>query len=172
MPGPTVLRLRVADEVVAEVPATADEDADNIGVAVLSAPEPRPDEPFVVECGALRREGRFAPAADRPSAFTFAFGSCHQPFEGPDEQGRIKAHDGAGIYPLMRDRLVADGARFLLLVGDQVYSDGLGEASARARLEADDTITDAELVETYRHLYRGYFNEPGFRSCWKPSPPT
>jgi phosphodiesterase/alkaline phosphatase D-like protein len=51
-----------------------------------------------------------------------------------------------------------------------VYSDGLDEVSVKERLKSDEDITDAELVATYRHLHRGYFNEPGFRSVTESLP--
>jgi alkaline phosphatase D len=48
-------------------------------------------------------------------------------------------------------------------LGDQVYSDAVSELSVREQMSKDPSVTDEALVETYRHLYRGYFNERGFR---------
>ena len=78
--------------------------------------------------------------------------------------------------PLLRDRLgpgaavlMDDGDRpaerraaFGLWLGDQVYSDAIASLDVRKRL-AEAGASDAELLAAYRHLYRGFFNEPGFR---------
>jgi alkaline phosphatase D len=63
----------------------------------------------------------------------------------------------------MREVLRAEDARFLLLVGDQIYSDGIPNLNVRNRAESG-SLDPAHLTEYYRQLYRGYFNEAGFRS--------
>lgn len=97
------------------------------------------------------------------SRFSFAFGSCHQPFTDPADDGRVEKHAGAAVYPRIHRLLVERQAAFAMWLGDQVYSDAMSEVSVRQRLAEDPSISDAELLETYRHLYRGYFNETGYR---------
>ena len=161
---PQVARLTVDGEVVAEAHIEPDPGHDGVATVDLRPDRPLPGERFRVEVGALHRTGRFAPADGAPAPFTFAFGSCHQPFEGGLLGAELGYHAMAGIYPKMEAELRRRDARFLLLLGDQIYSDGVSATSVRARLHADDGVTDDELIEIYRHLYRGYFNEPGFRS--------
>jgi alkaline phosphatase D len=63
----------------------------------------------------------------------------------------------------MQEVLKAEDARFLLLVGDQIYSDGIPNLNVK-RLTDSGSLDPAHLTEYYRQLYRGYFNEAGFRS--------
>ena len=67
---------------------------------------------------------RFAPHHDAPTEVTFGFGSCHQPF-GPPSDGVLTVTPRVGIYRQMVGVLRARGARFLSLIGDQIYSDGV-----------------------------------------------
>ncbi|MGE3961619.1 MAG: alkaline phosphatase D family protein [Dehalococcoidia bacterium] len=138
----------------------------DLDVADLAVAGRRPAEAFEVEALGKRRGAHFAPSAEQPTAFSFAFGSCHQPFEpNPDKQ--LRKHDGARIYAPALQLLRREEARFLLLVGDQVYSDGVEGQSVRtwARSHApEDRPGFAQLVDAYRHLYRGYFNERGLRA--------
>jgi alkaline phosphatase D len=76
---------------------------------------------------------------------------------------QVELHPGTGIYRHMRELLVERGTDFMLLLGDQVYSDGLPGLDLRA-LAADPSVTDERLRETYRLLYRAYFNESGIRA--------
>ena len=145
-------------------------DHDHVGVAVLTLDPPQPGSPFEVVVGGTVRWGRFAPAPSEPAGFTFAFGSCHQPFAEPFPDGRVERHGGAGIYRRMRELLVEREAAFALLLGDQVYSDAISRMSVRTVLSEDASLTDRDLLETYRHLYRGYFNERGFRELTEAVP--
>lgn len=169
-PGVTRERasLRIGDDVTAEADIELDPEHDFVGAVVLEG-EAHPGADFVLEVAGMERRGTLAPAVGAPAAFRFAFGSCHQPFEQAFLGDELHPHDGAAIYPLMRDRLLRDDARFLLLIGDQVYADGVSAASVRERLD-EDGVTDAELIDIYRHLYRGYFNQAGFRALQESLP--
>lgn len=139
---------------------------DWIATADLCLDQSAPNRPFRVTAGAHARMARFAPSAEGPEAFSFAFASCHQPFEANTDR-RLKKHDGAQIYSPALELIRREDARFMLLVGDQVYSDGVEGRSVRswARSRTDGEKPDfADLVSAYRHLYRGYFNELGFRA--------
>ena len=164
-----VARLRVGGQVAAEASLVPDPTHDGVATVDIRLDDARPGEAFEVEVAGMRRAGRFAPPENEPSAFAFGFGSCHQPFEEALLGDELRCHAVAGIYPRMAELLRREHARFLLLIGDQVYSDGVSSASVRARLDRDD-VTDAELAEIYRHLYRGYFNEQGFRALQEALP--
>lgn len=127
---------------------------------------PKPGEPFTVAAAGMQRQGYFAPTDGQPSTFAFGFGSCHQPFK-PNRDPTLAKHDGARIYGPTLDLLHAEDARFLLLAGDQVYSDGVDGQSVRSWARAHEPGDEpglSELIEAYRHLYRGYLNEAGMRA--------
>lgn len=73
--------------------------------------------------GELIGEGQFetAPASveDTPGRLCFGFASCHQPF---DREGQPAA-DALAMLQAAHRALVAHEAKFLLLIGDQVYAD-------------------------------------------------
>ncbi len=156
--------VSVDGDVVAEARLDPAAERDYVAAAELRLATPRPSAAFAVRAGGAVRQGQFAPAVGEPAAFAFAFGSCHQPFvRRPD--GALAPHAGAGIYPAMADVLRARAARFLLLLGDQVYGDAAGASAVwRALGRRAGPPTDAELTNVYRYLYRGYFGEPGFRA--------
>jgi hypothetical protein len=118
--------------------------------------------PFVVQVAGHRRQGFLPPPPHEPAAFSFAFGSCHQPFKATLE-GRLVRQNSSSIYLGMREVLKAEDARFLLLLGDQIYSDGIPNLNVK-KLTDSGLLDPAHLSEYYRQLYRGYFNEAGFRS--------
>ncbi len=155
--------LWVATELVAQAEIAPDPEHDHIGAAVLEPASARPDADFEVRVGDQVRRSRFAPPPGDRSSFTFAFGSCHQPFTEPLDGGRVERHPGAAIYPPIARLLAQNDARFALWLGDQVYSDGIASMNVRERMPDDPSITDEDLIDTYRHLYRGYFNERGYR---------
>jgi hypothetical protein len=155
---------------VASATLRPDPDHDHVGAVVLEPSRPQPGAAFTVESAGVVRGGRFAPAAGEPAPFSFMFGSCHQPFEEHAVDGALRRHPGAEFYGPLRDRLVEHGARFAMLLGDQVYSDAVSNLSVRERLAEDEDLTDEELVETYRHLHRGYFNERGYRALQEALP--
>ncbi len=168
--GALTARLSVADGVVAEVALEPDTRHDHVAAADVDAGDPHPGEPFTVEVGPHVRAGRFAPTVGQPAAFSFGFGSCHQPFTEPPLDRRLQRHPGAGIYRHMRELLTDRRADYLMLLGDQVYSDAVSRISVREALAADERLSDDDLTETYRHLYRGYFNERGFRELTEALP--
>jgi phosphodiesterase/alkaline phosphatase D-like protein len=155
--------LAIDGEPVVEAMLEPDPARDHVAAAVLALPGPRPETAFTVATGSLVRNGRLAPSDGSPTAFRFAFGSCHQPFRDRAVDGQLERHPGAAIYDATRRLLAERDGRFTMLLGDQVYSDAVSRLSVRRRLSGDERVTDEVLVETYRHLHRGYFNERGFR---------
>jgi hypothetical protein len=135
------------------------------GAVELSLPEPAPNERFTVTVGGRERHGRFAPAPDEHASFSFGFGSCHYPFE-VDDQGVARLRRATRIYPAIRDDLLNADARFLLLIGDQLYADAVPPLSVRDELpgDADHPPPLELLIMAYRRVTRGYFAETGFRS--------
>src|SRR5687767_14848878 len=116
-----VASVTVDGRAVAETILQPAADRDHIAAAELQLDAPAPNARFTVQAADAVRQGQFAPAVGEPTGFAFAFGSCHQPFaRQPD--GLLVRHAGAGIYPAMAAALRARGARFLMLLGDQIYS--------------------------------------------------
>ncbi len=125
----------------------------------LSLPVSAPDSAFVCTVGERRLTGRLATTPGTHAELVFGFGSCHQPFqEAPD--GSLHAHAGADIYPAALEHLRGVGARFLLLLGDQLYSDALPSLN----VQREPAASREELLERYRRLARIYFAQPGFRA--------
>jgi hypothetical protein len=168
--GPVPVTLTVEGEAVASSTLHPDPKHDGVDAVDLSVDPPRPGVPFEVDVDGQVRRGRFAPAVGTPTSFSFAFGSCHQPFGDPLFDQRLERHGGAAIYPRLSELIRERGSDFLLLLGDQVYSDAVTRISVREALAQDDSLTDEDLIETYRHLYRGYFNEAGFRALQETVP--
>lgn len=167
--GDIGVRLLVDDVPVAETTLRPDPLRDHVGAVDVSVDPPRPGARFTVEALGLRRAGRFAPQDGTPASFSFAFGSCHQPFDERIVDRRLQRHAGAGIYARLRELLSGRDSSFVLLLGDQIYSDAFSNVSVRERL-ADSAVTDEQLVEAYRHLHRGYFGERGFRALLEAFP--
>lgn len=161
--GRVGVRLEVEGEGPVEGLLDPDPAHDHVAATVLRLAAPRPSARWAVEADGLRREGRLAPADGQPASFSFAFGSCHQPFEERVVDSRLERHPDAEMYPAATRLLGDRDARFMMLLGDQVYSDAVSNLSVRTNLSRDERLTDEHLVETYRHLHRGYFNERGFR---------
>lgn len=140
-------------------------DADWTGAATLRLPRPAPDAPFRVVVGDQQRHGRFSPLPDARSGLTFGFGSCNRPYQ-LTQDGRIATAAVAEIYLAMRQELARLDARFLLLDGDQVYSDELGPISIRDRLPGDEQHPPSleEALAAYRRVSRGYFNQSHLRA--------
>ena len=166
-PGEDAVEVRLTTEgrvdVPARVPLSAERDW--TGTADLNLPEPAPNAPFTVLANGKTRHGRFAPAPEENAGFTFAFGSCHYPFE-VDDAGVAHLRAATRIYPAIRDDLTARDARFLLLIGDQLYADAVPPLSVRDELpgDADHPPPLDLLIDAYRRITRGYFAERGFRS--------
>ena len=162
--GPRPATLEIDSELVARCELDPAAEHDWIAAADLTLARPRPDAVVSVQVEGVERRARLAPTSGVPTAFTFAFGSCHQPFEtAPD--GSVVRHSGAGLYSAMARTLRARDARFLLLLGDQVYSDGVPSIQVRHGFKDRGALpSEDEIRAIYRRIYRGYFNEPGFRA--------
>ena len=134
------------------------------GVAVLTITEPAPSAPFTCQVAGRTLVGQLAPSVDAREAFTFAFGSCHRPFV-TGKGGRIGFNSGAGLYPALATELRDVEARFMLLIGDQIYSDEIPTISVRDQLSATDARPPSleEAVAAYRRVTRGYLAQTGFR---------
>ena len=156
--------------VVGQVALRPSSEHDWIDAADLVLDRSRPDAEVLVKVAGMERRGRLGPATGAPAAFSFGFSSCNQPFEN-GRDGTLSVHPVAGIYPAIARLLHTRQARFMTLLGDQIYSDGV--KAIRLREESrhrDPPPTEQELRDTYRFLYRGYFNEPGFRSLLESLP--
>ncbi|MBX6341714.1 MAG: alkaline phosphatase family protein, partial [Thermomicrobiaceae bacterium] len=70
------------------------------------------------------------------------------------------------LYPAMVADLEAADAAFVLLVGDQVYADGLAPVSVRRELRRSGEREPSfyAALEAYRRVYRGYLGQAGFRA--------
>lgn len=138
--------------------------------ADLVLDRPEPDAWFSVRTIGVERYGRLAPHPDAPTPFTFAFGSCHQPF-GPPEDGTLTVTPRTGIYRQMAGLLTARDARFLALIGDQIYSDGVDPIDIRDQVrKLPAPPSDEQLRDAYRWIYRGYFNVSDFRQLLESQP--
>ena len=133
------------------------------GAADVELPDPAPDRPFLCVIGDRALRGRLAPAPGSHVGFSFGFGSCHQPF-AVARGGRLRVRPAAAIYPAMRADLDAAAGRFLLLIGDQLYADGLPPVSVRHGWADDEPPPLETAVAAYRRATRGFFNEPGYRA--------
>ncbi|MEA2515150.1 MAG: alkaline phosphatase [Thermomicrobiales bacterium] len=144
--------------------ASVSADSDWTGAVELTLPNAAPDRPFAVLASGRRLTGQFAPSAGTHDSFAFGFGSCHWPF-ATGSDGRVRLRDVASIYPAIQSELSAADARFLLLIGDQIYADGLPSISVRDNLPGDEEHPPPLELATraYRHVTRGYFGESGFR---------
>ena len=170
-PGRTMpVVLSIAGEEVAKSEIAAQPDHDHVGVAEVALDSARPGAEFEVRVGELTRRGRFAQESGSLGKFSFAFGSCHQPFTEELDDGSIQRNPGAAIYPRIRSLFGERSVDFAMWLGDQVYSDAVSEMSVREKLSKDPSVTDEALVETYRHLYRGFFNERGYRELAEATP--
>ncbi len=153
--------LHVAGQpsVRAAVPLSADSDWTAAVTLVLA--EPAPGAAFTVDAAGQTRHGRLSPAPGARAALTFGFGSCHMPF-APATGGGLTVRPAAAIYPAMQADLARLGADFLLLAGDQIYSDIAPWLSVPDALTAD--ATPGQMLAAYRAMYRGFFGERHFRA--------
>jgi hypothetical protein len=157
-----VASLKINNQPVAEAPLQPSADHDFVDALDIPLPQASGGCPFAVHVAGHCRQGFLPPPSHEPAAFSFVFGSCHQPFKATLD-GRLVRQDRSRIYLGMREVLRAEDARFLLLLGDQIYSDGIPNLNVRS-LTASGSLDPAYLTEYYRQLYRGHFNEAGFRS--------
>jgi phosphodiesterase/alkaline phosphatase D-like protein len=158
------VRLDVAGREPIVVEASVAPETDWTTAVELRSPEPAPEQPLSISTLGRRLTGRFAPSDGTHVDFTFGFGSCHHPFAA-DPDGQIHLADAARIYPAILDEMTAADARFLLLIGDQLYADAIPTISVRDNLPGDDDHPPPLdlAVEAYRRVTRGYFGESGFR---------
>lgn len=158
-------RLEVAGLPPVEAAVAVSAETDWTGVVSLRLPAPAPDRPFACVVGGRRLTARLAPAPDDRTAFAFGFGSCHRPF-AEDEEGRVRLLPVAAIYPQMAAELRRAEARFLLLGGDQIYSDEIDPISVRRNLPGDEQHPPSleQALAAYRQVSRGYLAEAGFRA--------
>jgi len=165
--APHEARLWVQGTIAATATLTPSPTHDGIAAADVVLPTPAPGAAVTVEVAGHQRIAALAPAAGDRAAVRFALGSCHLPFVRRP-QGLV-VHAGVGIYPAMARVLRARGVQFLLLLGDQVYSDGLRQVQPRRvlrrRLAAGMPLPPLAAVQAwYRRLYRGFFAQQGFRA--------
>jgi alkaline phosphatase D len=135
---------------------------------------PRSRYRFRVEhaAGQLLGEGEFETppeASDPPSGFCFAVLSCHQPF---DEAG-APLERATRMLEAARECLAERGAKYVLMVGDQMYADfpaalslfdqthfaTVAPAGRRGILDC----TAAEIRRLYQERYRVFWNEPAWK---------
>jgi len=149
---------------VASVELRPTPDHDWIDAADLTLDRTRPNAAFRVRVAGVERHGRLAPEVGAPATYSFGFSSCNQPFEN-GRDGNLTVHPIAKIYRAISRLLLDRRAHFMLMLGDQIYSDGVDAIQVRqySRDHASETSAD-ELRDIYRFLYRGYFNESSFRA--------
>lgn len=130
--------------------------------------------------GRLVGQGRFetAPrtAVDTPTRFSIGIMSCNQPF---DDEGRVREKDQKMLLAARRC-LEAHDAKFVLMMGDQMYSDlpvplslynedYFAEVAPPDRKRLLDCSAD-EVRRLYHHRYRHFWNLPGLRSIFDAFP--
>lgn len=145
-------------------------DHDWIVAADVALDRSYPDARALVRVAGMERRALLAPAPGAPTGFTFGFGSCNTPFkDGKD--GTLEVHPVSGIYDEIRRVLDEQDARFMFLVGDQIYSDGVSAIKIRDEARRrEPPPSEEELRDRYRWVYRGYFNEPDLRSLLEALP--
>jgi alkaline phosphatase D len=165
-----VATVWIDDNMAGEATLEPSSEHDGIAAADVALAQPFPNSRFRVDVAGFQRSGIMAPAPGEPCAFSFAFGSCNQPF-AVTSSGSVTKQDSAGIYPAMCRVLKAQQARFVALLGDQVYSDGIPHFNVREVFpDKDSPVSDQELLSFYRHIYRGYFAEKGFLELLQTAP--
>ena len=160
---PREATLEIDGQVRGSVTLTPSADHDCTAAADLMLDRAYPNAEVVVRLGGLARRARLQPLPDTPTPFSFVFGSCHQPF-GPPENGVLPLTPRAGIFRQIAGVMESKQARFLALIGDQIYSDPIDPIDVREDARnARRPPSDEELRERFRWLYRGYFNVQPFR---------
>ena len=140
-------------------------ESDWTGVIEFRLPAPCPEAAFICEAGDRRLAGRLAPEPGKAAPLTFAIGSCNRPFEtAPD--GSIHVAPVARIYAAMIEDLRQADGRFVLLIGDQIYSDELPSISIRDELPGDEQHPPPldVAIEAYRRISRGFLGQREFRA--------
>jgi phosphodiesterase/alkaline phosphatase D-like protein len=165
-PGATTVsaRLDVEGRPAVTVETSLSAETDWTGAITLALPDAAPESPFVCTVGTARRHGRLAPLPEAHAGLAFGFGSCHRPYTL--RNGQIVPNAAAGIYAaIARDLRRADAA-FMLLGGDQVYSDELQPISIRDNLPGDEQHPPPFEValDAYRRVSRGFLGQAGIRA--------
>ncbi len=163
------VRISVDGKVIAEGVAEIREGNDHIAALDVAVPMEFAGEEATVEAAGFTRNLRLAPREDAREPFAFWFGSCNQPFDA-DSEHRMTDSPRSGIYRLARRAAEAKNARFGLLTGDQMYADEMPFVDVREWAEEHPGVSDATLLDVYRQLYRGYFNQPGIRALQEAFP--
>lgn len=160
---PREATLEIDGTIRGAVTLTPDTAHDCTASADLVLDQAYPNADVVVRLGGLERRARLQPLPDTPTPFSFVFGSCHQPF-GPPEDGVLPLTPRADIFRQIAGVMESKQSRFLALIGDQIYSDGVDPIDIREDARnARHAPSDEELRERFRWLYRGYFNVKPFR---------
>ena len=125
-------------------------------------------------------EGRFetapAGAADAPTSFSFAIMSCNQPFDG---EGAVR-EDARQMLRAARKALEAHDCKFIVMMGDQIYSDMpaarslfnpkyFRQVAPEGRSRLHDCLT-AEVRRLYQQRYRHFGNIPELRDLLRSYP--
>jgi alkaline phosphatase D len=139
-------------------------ETDWTGAATLALAEPAPGHRFVCAVGPRRLAGRLSPLPGTHAGLVFGFGSCNLPFRAAN--GRVRVNRAAGIYPAIEAELRHENAAFMLLLGDQIYSDDVESISVRDHLSGDLEHPPPldEALTAYRRITRGYLGQAGFRA--------
>jgi hypothetical protein len=167
---PHIARVWIDNKVAGEATLEPSRERDNIAAADIELAQPAPNSRFLVDVAGFQQSGVMSPAPGEPSPFSFAFGSCNQSF-AMTLSGSVTKRSSAGIYLAMRPVLQAQQARFVALLGDQVYSDGIPHFSVKEAFpDTGDPVSEEKLLSFYRHIYRGYFAEEGFRELLQTAP--
>lgn len=145
------------------IPLSVDTDWTGYGEMIL--PEPAPGRLFECRVGSRRLHGRLAPSDNDHVGFNFGFGSCNRPFKVSGD-GRVVLNNASGLYSAARQDLLDEQAAFLLLLGDQVYSDALDPLSIRDNLPGDEHNPPplSVAIEAYRRVARGFLGQTGFQA--------
>jgi alkaline phosphatase D len=96
--------------------------------------------------------GRFSTFSENPSSFSFAFGSCHDPFGPGAPEG------GYERWSALADAMWSHD--FLLLCGDQIYEHGLWPPPATAK----------EALSRWEAQYERFWGDPRFAQVTAFSP--
>ncbi|MGK2965190.1 MAG: alkaline phosphatase D family protein, partial [Tepidiformaceae bacterium] len=161
--------LSIAGRPAFEGTATIRPDRDHVGIVDLAIPTGHEGEAATVEAAGMVRHLILPPASDAREPFAFWFGSCNQPFDS-DTSHTMSDSPRARIYPAALRVATARKARFGLLIGDQMYADEMPFVDIRAWAEEHPEVSDATLLDIYRQLYRGYFNQSGIRGLLEAMP--
>ncbi len=164
-PGTSVVsgKLSIDNENAVTATTHLSEDSDWTGALQFDLAEPAPNARFRVDLADQTRTGALAPSPGQRTGLTFGFGSCNCPFK--IEEGEIVYHQAAGIYDAFAEDLARARGSFVVLAGDQIYSDELEPISVRANYRDHDNWlpTIEETIEAYRLISRGYLGVGGFQ---------